>query len=84
MGEGQWNSAPPDPTLEGVQTENRLVGAISNQAFANAWGDWNNPAATTAYMGLDPTRPLQFGVNTIIFALTQEGSITHRLMATIK
>ena len=83
---GYWTSggkfvAPPDPTLDGVQIENRLVGVMSNQAFANAWGDWNQRGG---YMGLDPTRPLQFGVNTIIFALTQEGSITNRVMNMVR
>jgi len=32
----------------------------------------------------DNTRQHQFAVNTIIFALTQEGSTTHRLMDSIK
>jgi hypothetical protein len=29
-------------------------------------------------------RLIQFGINTIIFALTQEGSITHRLLDSIE
>lgn len=29
----------------------------------------------------DATRALQFTVNTVVFALTQEGSITQQLMA---
>ena len=33
---------------------------------------------------LDPTRQFQFGINTIIFALTQEGSITERLMDVVQ
>jgi len=32
------------------------------------------------YSRLDPTRQLQFAVNLIVFALTQEGSITHQVM----
>jgi hypothetical protein len=32
----------------------------------------------------DPTRALQFGVNTIVFALTQEGSITKRVMDSVE
>jgi hypothetical protein len=33
---------------------------------------------------MDNTRQLQFGVNLIVFALTQEGSITHRLMESVR
>ena len=35
-------------------------------------------------MTCDPKRPFQFGINTIIFALTQEGSITRRLMNAVR
>jgi hypothetical protein len=31
----------------------------------------------------DPTRQLQFGVNLIVFALTQEGSITNQVMDSV-
>jgi len=71
----------PDPTLDGVEIDGRLILIMSNQAFSNAWGDWN---IRKGYMGLNPTRSLQFGVNTIIFALTQEGSITKRAMRTVR
>ena len=35
----------------------------------------------TMYVAHDATRSLQFAVNTIVFALTQEGSMTQQLMA---
>ncbi len=83
---GYWtfsgaNNTAPDPTLDGVEINDRLVLIMSNQAFSNAWGDWN---IRNGYLGLNPTRPLQFGINTIIFALTQEGSITKQAMRTVR
>jgi hypothetical protein len=35
-------------------------------------------------MDWDPKGPFQFAVNTIVLALTQEGSITHRLMESVR
>ena len=32
----------------------------------------------------DPTRQYMFGVNLVVFALTQEGGVTHRLMAGVQ
>jgi len=35
-------------------------------------------------LGVDTTRHLQLGVNILVYALTQEGSITHRLMQMVE
>ena len=32
----------------------------------------------------DPTRALQFALNTVVFALTQEGSVTQQLMTGVR
>ena len=51
----------------------------------NAWAQWGpNGGGLDAYEYLDPTRCFQFGVNTIMYALTREGSITHRVMDSVK
>ena len=49
----------------------RLAGVIPGDG---GWG-WQNDI-----YGGDSTRPLQLAVNIIIFALTEEGLITQRLM----
>ena len=74
------NGLAPSPFdyLEGITIEGRLVGILSNKFYQDAWGHqflWKDK---------DPTRPLQFGVNLIVFALTQEGSITNRIMDSVK
>jgi len=70
-------ASSPFDYLEGITIEGRLVGILSNKFYQDAWGH------QLLWADKDPTRPLQFGVNTIIFALTQEGSITHRVMNTV-
>ena len=81
---GNWEGArPPWGYLQAVILDRRVVALLGDQRYANAWGDWGRKGLST-YAALDPTRPLQFGVNLLIFALTQEGSITHRLMEGVK
>ncbi len=63
--------------LEGVILEGRVLAIISQKNYAHPWADWG---ILPHYRDKDPTRQLQFGVNLIIFALTQEGSITHQVM----
>ena len=73
--------------LEGlVLEEGRLVGILSLKWYANPWGDWGPEGFGTSnfYKVFDPTRALQFGVNLIVFALTQEGGLTHRLMQSVQ
>jgi hypothetical protein len=60
--------------MEGVHIDGRMVGLMSNKDYTEHW-------LGTAADVRQNTRQMQFTVNTIIFALTQEGSITHQLMA---
>lgn len=68
--------------LEGVEVDGRLAIVINFHGMADAW---NN---TDILFGADRVRnnvrALQFGVNIVVFALTQEGSITHRVMETVQ
>jgi len=58
--------------LVGVEVEGHLAAVISYQDLA---ATWENLANTT-----DATRHLQFGINTIVFALTQEGGMTPKVV----
>lgn len=58
--------------LIGVELGRRLVAVISYQNLA---ATWENMANST-----DTARHLQFGINTIVFALTQEGGITRKFV----
>ena len=69
----------PYPFLHGVTIDGRLVGIMSNKDIGCAWNDWPNQNPPRSNL-----RQLQFGVNLVIFALTQEGSITHRVMDTVR
>ncbi len=66
--------------LEGIYIGERMVAIASQKWWANAWGDWGPDGVHGGYSHLDPTRQFQFGVNLVIFALTQEGSITNQVM----
>ena len=61
--------------LEGVPVEGEMAGIVSNKCYLSTWRN---------VFRKNNVRQLQFGVNTIVFALTREGSITHRLMDSIK
>jgi hypothetical protein len=85
-GDGAWVQVDPDRAevmgyLEGIEIDGRLVATYSRKDYTHAWTFW---ARAPMYRDWDPTRPLQFGINTIVFALTQEGSITHRLMESVR
>jgi len=71
-----------EPVVRGIDLGDRLAGITTNQMYGQCWGDWGRMTigGRYYYKDLDPDRVLQFGINTVIFALTQEGSITHRLM----
>ena len=77
IGIGMHRGIAPD-YLEGVTLGSRLVAIVSLKRYFYLW---NNDAR--ASLGLDPTRPLQFGVNVLVFVLTQEGSITQRVMHSV-
>jgi hypothetical protein len=66
-GSWRWDGAP---YLEGLEVGDRLVAVLSRTGY-----QYSSGAGTE--------RQRQFGVNLIVFALTQEGSITRRLMASI-
>ncbi len=70
-----------DP-LEGITIDGRLLAILSRMFFTNCWGDWGQGGyhPTELYGYLDPTPHFKFGINLIVFALTQEGSITYQAM----
>jgi hypothetical protein len=72
-----------NPTVRGVIIEGRLVVITTNLKYGLKWGSFGpggHPATLDIYGLQDPKRLFEFGINTIIFALTQEGSITKRVM----
>ena len=84
---GQTRDDDVEPSSRGVQIDGRLVAFSTNQALGGAWCGWgrtNEIYAGDAYAKYNPTLQFRFGINTIIFALTQEGSITKRVMDTVK
>lgn len=87
VGKYLWGTGRDDgvePWSKGVEIDGRLVAFHTNQGYG--WGDWGHvtPGAGDAYAKYDPAIQFQFGINTIIFALTQEGSITKRVMDSVK
>ena len=68
------------PYLEGVHIGKRLTAIMSNKEYGACWAG----IASGNRGGKDTLRQLQFGVNIIIFALTQEGSITYRVMDMVR
>jgi hypothetical protein len=71
------------PRCRGVVIDGRLVSFTDNQLYVTAWCDWGHPSRF-GLADYDPTLQFRFGINTIVFALTQEGSITHRLMESVR
>ncbi|NKB67433.1 MAG: DUF4159 domain-containing protein [Candidatus Latescibacteria bacterium] len=68
--------------LVGVEVDGRLAVVISYQNIGVAWENLGYRNDKGLYS--DNTRHLQFGINTIVFALTQEGSITNRVMEIVR
>jgi len=66
-------------TIDGVTIHGRLVGIVSNKDYVEVWGRFG----AWQGRGNDYTRVDQLAVNLVIFALTQEGSITYRVMASV-
>ena len=58
-----------------AQINNRLVVVHTTNDYGCAWNRWLNRDYPSA---------LRFGVNLIVFALTQEGSITHQVMDAVR
>ena len=69
---------PVIPYLEGIELGDRLAVVLSHKGYDRFWLHKGTAAR------LDNTRQLQFGVNTIVFALTQKGSITHRVLDSVR
>ena len=61
------------------------MAVYSRKDYAHAWTFWgpDNYINYGGWLNWDPRRSLEFGINTIIFALTQEGSITNRVMDSV-
>jgi len=70
----------PYEYLEGIVIDGRTVVIYSLKSYGTIWH--------CAFTGREPYAPgirqLQFGVNLIVFALTQEGSITNRVMDSVR
>lgn len=77
----------PNPAIKGVDLDGHLAAVISEKWYAYVWGTFGlKPSTrwtTRPYETLDPSRQLQFAVNLVVYALTQEGSITKRLMESV-
>jgi hypothetical protein len=69
----------PYPFVEAIYLEGRMAALISNKAYMQVWDHAYN-GEPEHNLG-DPTRKLQFGVNIIVFALTQPGGIVDRQQA---
>ena len=61
-----------------------LLGGLAQKTLALFRRMAYHISSLLAPRGLDPIRTLQFGVNVIVFALTQEGSVTNRLMNEVR
>ena len=71
---GIYTSLSQFNVVEGFFVKGRLVAVSRPLGYDGLIGHSN---------GVETTRIMQFVVNTIVFALTQEGSITQRLMQTV-
>ena len=72
--------------LEGAEVRGHLCTVLSRKSFYSPWKDWGKSpfgSKGNSYINWNPERAFQFGINLIVFALTQEGSITHRLLDSI-
>jgi len=81
-GEDLFRQKPVTDYLEGITIRGRLVGILSKKGLMGGWCNWG--PGTMRKFNFDPARVFQFGVNAIVFALTQEGSITNRVMDEVK
>lgn len=62
------------PFVEGIFINGRLVVLISNKGYSFAWGAWKY-LPSSAGGPYDNTRQIQFGLNAVVYALTQRGGI---------
>jgi hypothetical protein len=68
--------------MEGAELDGRLTAVVNLKEYIYIWGYWGDVNERRG--NLDRTRYFQFAVNLIVFALTQEGSITHRVMEEVR
>ena len=64
------------PYMDGITIDGRLVGVSTRK---NYWACWWHDGSN-----FDVSRIQQFGVNIILFALVQEGSVTNRVMDSVR
>jgi len=76
-----WGGYGSNFPVEGVFFRERLLVLYTNKNLVHGWV---GRSPLYPQYNFDGMRVFQFGVNTIVFALTQEGSITHRLMDSIQ
>ena len=73
--------------IEGVTIAGRLIGIVDFKNYVVCWA-WMNPSDWARRFGSSEspngTRQYQFAVNLIVFVLTQEGSITKRVMDSVQ
>jgi hypothetical protein len=74
-GLGKGSKYSPVDGLEGVHIGGRLVAIFSGNDYEDIWA-----GPGTQFGHMNPQRQYQFGVNLVVYALTQEGSITHQVM----
>ena len=79
-----YGRAPDPPKIEAIEIDGHIAATRSNAGYVDCWGYVGKGGLPSPYDNHDPRRQLEFGVNTIIFALTQEGSITRRLMNSVR
>ena len=68
--------------VNGITLDGRLYAILDRRGYAHTWANLG-PGGAFGSVG-DPTLEFQFGVNLVVFALTQEGSITRRIMDTVE
>jgi hypothetical protein len=75
--------------MDGIVLDGRLIGLMDYKGYFDCWA-WFNPIDGFRRFGVnsqavwDGTRQYQLGVNIIVYVLTQEGSITRRVMDTVR
>ena len=79
-----YGRAPDPPKVEAIEIDGQVAAIRDNAAYIDCWGYVGKGGLASAWNNYDARRQLEFGVNSVIFALTQEGSITHRVMNAVQ
>ena len=82
----QHSSANPLPFDLGMEIGDRLAVFLhaGKNIAKDTFGVGSIGEQSTHEVRGDATRALQFALNTVVFALTQEGSVTQQLMAGVR